>query len=101
MIYGRRVKTYCQTPDGNATQEAIAGSQRQRLEDIRATADTTINSDWDSSTSNRCAYPEGIECRRHAVKLATTVVGNDHSVNAMPDSQFHIFGRTHYEMKIC
>ena len=57
-------------------------TQRQRLENIRAPANPTINGNRDSASRDRDAFSQGVKSRRYTVELAATVVRNDDSIDA-------------------
>lgn len=85
-------KAYGQPPDRDSPKEAVACTQSQSLENVRATANAAVNSDRDSSFCNRSAHSQRVKGRGDAVQLSTAVVGNDNAVKPMLNREFHVLG---------
>jgi hypothetical protein len=81
-----RRKACSQTPDSRSASQAKVGTESQRLEDVGATANATVNSNRYLALCNRNDLAKNIEGGGNTIELATTVVRDDDSVEAVSNS---------------
>jgi hypothetical protein len=67
--------------------EDAGGAEGERLEDVGAAADASVEVDRDASLGGRDDLLEGADGGRHVVELAGAVVGHDDAGSARVDGQ--------------
>ncbi len=83
---------YRESPEDWAANQHCPGSKTERLQDISAPANTAIHIDFTLSVNGLDHLRQCLDACRHAVLLATTVVGDDDAVRAVFQRQQRILG---------
>ncbi len=84
--------THGQSPDRYPPGEAEIRAQCQGLEDVCASSNASINGDGDLPLSDGSTLAQGIEGGGDTVELSSTVVRDDHPIEAVGDSGRNILG---------
>lgn len=58
-------------------------TQSQGLENVRTPTDTPVNGKGDSTSGNGSAVSQSVKCGRDAIELATAMVGDDDTIDAV------------------
>ena len=82
--------TYGQTPNRGSTGKTEIGSQSQRLENVSATANSSIDGNADAALGDGGNFTENIESRGDGVELSAAVVGDDDAVESVLDGELGI-----------
>ncbi len=72
-----------QPPHVGPSHEYRAGSNCERLDDMGATTNTTVEKYLGRIVNRRNHLRQRAECRNRAVELPTTVIGDNHAVSTM------------------
>ena len=91
-LESKRQTTYCQSPYRNPSYKTHRRTKCQRFEYVRTSSNAAIDSQGNPSSGNLGARAERVKCRRHAVELAPTVIGDNNTIYAMVDSKLDIVG---------
>lgn len=84
--------TYSKTPDRNPSHEAKTSTESERLEDIRAAADSTIDCQGNTAAGDLRAQSQRVQGCWDTIELAPAVVGDDDAVDAVVDCEFDVGG---------
>lgn len=73
----------------------MTGSHGERLEDVGAPSDATIDGDRNLAISRDDTSSECVESRRDTIQLSTTMIRHDDTVKTVLDGQLDILGSVH------
>ena len=85
--------THGETPNcGTASKDNIS-AKSDGLEDISAAAHTSVKTNIDATLTHRANLPQNVERSRYTIELATSVVGNNNTVQSIVDGKLGILYR--------